>query len=817
VFLLSFGSGIAALIYEVVWFQLLELVIGASTISVAVILASFMGGTCLGSLIFPRLVSTRWNPLRTYAVIELGIGVFGLLLLLLMPVLAGIYSSWAGDGVRSFLLRGIVAAICLLAPTVLMGATLPALSRCVERSSLGYIYSGNIGGAVFGCLIAGFYLLRRYDVTTATYVAAAVNAIVAATAFSLASRIFESRIGAGFRSCERTGDKGSDPLTLSHRSNNIPWGLTPCPQFVRSFFSRRLPRSILSNAAPSEAGAYVVIALSGLCAMAAETVWTRILALLMGGSVYTFSIILAVFLLGLGLGSGIGSLLSRNVLRPMFALGCCQLLTAAAIAWTAYRLTASLPSINPDISPSIWFTFQLDFDRALWALLPPTLLWGASFPLALAATANGKEDSGTLMSRVYAANTLGAIAGALGASLLLIARIGSQRIEQLLIALSAAAGLLLLLRVTRAWVVAGAVVSVLAAALLINTVPPIAKVLIAYGRYASSWVGKSDIVYAEEGMAASVAVSKFPNGAMTFHVAGKIQASSVARDMRLQRMLGHLTSLVPAKPRSVLVIGCGAGITAGAVSLDSEVEHVKIVELEPLVPEVAEKYFSKFNFDVIRSPKVRVDIDDGRHFVLTTKERFDAITLDPLDPWVKGAATLYTKEFFEAARRRLNPGGVITVYVQLFETNLEAVKSTVATFFEAFPNGTIWGNTYEGKGHDMILLGQLEPTRIDLNDMERRVSSSKIEQSLSDVGMNSALDLFATYAGDRPDLTKWVAGAAINLDRNLRMQYLAGLGLDLDNSAAIYADMLTHRRFPEDLFIGTQAQLDSLRTMIQKE
>src|SRR5262249_1879596 len=307
-----------------------------------------MGGTCLGSLIFPRLVSIRWNPLRTYAVIELGIGVFGLVLLLLMPVLAGIYSSWAGDGVRSFLLRGVVAAICLLAPTVLMGATLPALSRCVERSSLGYLYSGNIGGAVFGCLIAGFYLLRQYDVTTATYVAAAVNAIVAGTAFALASRAFKSVVG------------------------------------------RHGTRSVFSDAAPAEAGAYVVIALSGLCAMAAETVWTRTLALLMGGSVYTFSIVLAVFLLGLGLGSGIGSLVSRNVSRPMFALGCCQLLTAAAIAWTAYSLTASLPSINPDMSPNIWFTFQLDFDRALWALLPPTLLWGASFTLALAATANGK-------------------------------------------------------------------------------------------------------------------------------------------------------------------------------------------------------------------------------------------------------------------------------------------------------------------------------------------------------------------------------------------------------------------------------------------
>src|SRR5262249_29233832 len=369
-----------------------------------------------------------------------------------------------------------------------------------------------------------------------------------------------------------------------------------------------------------------------------------------------------------------------------------------------------------------------------------------SFPLALAAAANGKHESGALMAGVYAANTIGAIAGALSASLLLIGRIGSQRIEQLLIALATAAGLLLLLRVMRATVIVAGAGAVLAAALLINTVPPIAKTLIAHGRFAASWVGKSDIIYAQEGMAASVAVSKFPNGAVTFHVAGKIQASSVARDMRLQRMLGHLTSLVPATPRSVLVIGCGAGITAGAVSVDPNVGHVTVVEIEPMVPEVAARYFADYNFNVIGNPKVRIHIDDGRHFVLTTKERFDAITLDPLDPWVKGAATLYTKEFFEAARRRLNPGGVVTVYVQLFETNLDSVKSTVATFFDVFPSGTIWGNTYEGKGHDMVLLGQVEPRQIDLDEMERRASSPKIRQSLSEIGMQSALNLLATYA-----------------------------------------------------------------------
>ena len=559
---------------------------------------------------------------------------------------------------------------------------------------------------------------------------------------------------------------------------------------------------------------YIAIALSGLCALAAETVWTRLLGLLLGGSVYTFSIILAVFLTGLGLGSAIGSLVSRSFARPHIALGWCQLLAGGGIAWAAYTLTASLPywPIDPSKSTSVWFTLQLDLDRAFWALLPPTLFWGASFPLALRTVAKSSGDSARLVAGVYAANTTGAIAGALGTSVLFMTRVGSQRVEQLLIALSMAAGLLLLLQRMR-WIGAFlGLVAVLSAGLLINSVPPLAKELIAHGRYAATWIGKSDIIYADEGVSSSVAVSRFPTGAVTFHVAGKIQASSVARDMRLQRMLGHLTSLVPAAPRSVLVIGCGAGVTAGAVSIDPKVERVTIVEIEPLVTDVAATYFSEYNFDVVRNAKTRVHIDDGRHYLLTTRERFDAITVDPLDPWVKGAANLYTKEFFEIARQRLNAGGIITIYVQLFETNLQAVKSSVATFFEVFPNGAIWGNTYQDKGHDMLLLGQVEPFHVDLNEVERRWGASEeMSKSLSEIGMNSPVDLFATYAGRKSDLTVWLKDAPINLDRNLRMQYLAGLGLDLDESAAIYADMLVHRRFPEDLFTGDERLVEALR------
>src|SRR5262249_39123397 len=452
------------------------------------------------------------------------------------------------------------------------------------------------------------------------------------------------------------------------------------------------------------------------------------------------------------------------LLNPRMSLGWCQLLAAGAIAWSAYNLGASLPywPVNPSLSPNIWFNFQLDLDRAFWALLPPTLLWGTSFPLALAA-AGPREDGGRLMAAISSANTLGSIVGALVTSLLLIAWIGSQRTEQVLIAVSAFAGLSLLLPIEsrRTSGILAAVTGGFAA-LLIAGVPPPSKLLIAHGRYAATWVGKSDIVYAREGLNSSVAVSQFPNGTRTFHVAGKIQASTVARDMRLQRMLGHLTTLLSPNARSVLVIGCGAGVTAGAVSIDPRVEHVTIAEIEPLVPEAASNYFAAQNFDVLRNPKTQVRIDDGRHYLLSTEDRFDAITADPLDPWVKGAANLYTKEFFEAARQHLKPGGVVTMYMQLFENNLEAVKSAAATFFEVFPNGTIWGNTYQGQGHDIVLLGQVEPLRIDLDEIESRLQSPeyrRVNQSLAEVGMNSAVDLFGTYAGRGSDLTEWLKGS----------------------------------------------------------
>ncbi|MEQ1728259.1 MAG: fused MFS/spermidine synthase [Vicinamibacterales bacterium] len=783
--LLFVGSGCAALIYEVVWFQLLELVIGSSAVSMGVLLGTFMGGMCLGSLLLPRYMPEDMHPLRMYAYLELGIGAMGLLLLFGMPLVGGAYTAWAGSGGVGLAVRGLAAAVCLLPPTLLMGATLPAMARWVERSRdgvawLGFFYGGNTAGAVLGSLLAGFYLMSVFDMSISSYVAVALNASVAGVALLLA---------------------GLAPFTAPAEA---PASAEADAALVADASGRRL--------------VFVAIALSGLTALACEVLWTRLMSLLFGATTYTFSLILAVFLAGLGLGSSAGAAAARNLARPRVALGWVQLGLCVAMAWTTWVLTESLPywPINPSIAPNVWFQFQLDLVRALFAVLPGAILWGASFPLALASVSSTTGDPAKLVGRVYAANTLGAIIGSLTASLLLVVWVGTQHAQQVLIVLSALSGLMLLAdsRVPAASLtVAGAV-----AGFLVLSVHPVPGVFIAYGRYTATQLGQSEIIYSGEGWNASVAVSERPNGVRNYHNAGKVQASSEPQDMRLQRMLGHLTTLVPTQAKQVLVIGCGAGVTAGAVSIDPAVEHETIAEIEPLVPRVVSTYFAAHNFDVVRNPKVQVHIDDARHFLYTTDEKFDAITSDPLDPWVKGAAMLYTREFFELAKSRLNPGGIVTLFVQLYESNTEAVKSEIATFFEAFPRGMIFANTYNGAGYDLVLLGQADGTTINLDAIEARLNLPEyepIKRSLGEIGMTSAVDLFATYAGSAQDMQGWLKDAQINRDRNLRLQYLAGRGLNLYRAGDIYAEMLPFAKDPDGVFSGSTSNMDSLLQKIR--
>jgi spermidine synthase len=794
--ILFVGSGCAALIYEIVWFQLLELLIGSSAVSLGVLLGTYMGGLCLGSLALPRLISPRRHPLRVYACLELGIGIMGIGLLLGIPIIDRIYLFAGGEGFAGILLRGLVCALCLLPPTTLMGGTLPAIARWLQTtphgvSWLGFLYGGNIVGAVFGCLLAAFYLLRVHDVAVATYSAAAVNGTIALAAFGLAA------------------------LTAHH----------PSEEDLGRRFAERTPGSW---------AVYVAIGLSGMCALGAEVIWTRLMSLILGGTVYTFAIILAVFLAGLAIGSHLGSVLARNAAQPRMLLGWCQMLLAAAITWTAIMVAKFLPfwPIDTSLSQSSWPNFQLDLARCLLAILPATILWGASFPLALSAAARRKQDPGRLVGKIYASNTIGAIAGSIGFSIFIIPWIGTQQSQRLLIGLSMVAGIILLAPLplpfqtsrtsAESWKLGQKMKSIvsLAAAtgvafLLAMGITQVPWDLVAFGHHLQA--KGIDIVpyFVGEGMNSSIAVTTESNtGNRNFHVSGKIVASSNPQDMRTQKMLGHIPAMLHPKPRSVLVVGCGAGVTAGTFVLYPEVERIVICEIEPLIPTTASVYFGQENHFVMDDPRVEVVIDDARHYILKTQEKFDIITSDPIHPWIKGSATLYSREYFELCKAHLNPGGLITQWVPLYESDPSSVKSEMATFFDVFPEGTIWSSDFMFMGYDVVLLGQVGALKIDVDRLQNRLDQSDYQMAAQDLqksGLRTAVELLATYAGRRSDLRPWLEDAEITRDRNLRLQYLAGMALNVRGSQLIFNILMDHCQYPEDLFSASEPLRKALR------
>jgi len=453
------------------------------------------------------------------------------------------------------------------------------------------------------------------------------------------------------------------------------------------------------------------------------------------------------------------------------------------------------------------------------AVLPAAFLWGASFPLALAAAAKPGQDGARLVGKVYASNTVGAIFGAILFSLFLIPAIGTQQAHRLLILVSFFASLLALyslysfkLKDGLKTVVASAFVG-----LIVWSVPAVPWELIAYGRYLPIKSGTGQALYVGEGLNASVAVTETTGGTKNFHISGRVEASSTGQDMRMQRMLGHIPALLHSKPRSVLVVGCGAGVTAGTFVLYPEIERIAVCEIEKLIPQVVADFFGPQNYFVLDDPRVEVLYDDARHYILTSQEKFDIITTDPIHPWIKGSASLYTKEYLELAKGHLNPDGIIVQWIPLYESTYETVKSEMATFFDVFPNGTIWSNEAFFWGYDMVLLGKSGNMTIDLDSIFQRLGQDlhqRIVQSLNEVGFPSVLDMFSTYSGRAKELNEWLSGSEINRDKNLRLQYMAGMGIDSDEGGLIYEDLLAHGKFPEDLFVGSENLILQFKRML---
>lgn len=796
--LLFAGSGCSALIYELVWFHLLRLVIGASAISLAALLVSFMGGLGLGGVALPALISPKRHPLRVYAGLELGIAAFGIVLPLLLPYVQLGYLTFTGYGFTGILVRAIVCTLCLLPPTILMGGTLPAIARWTTTtplgvSRLGFCYGANIAGAVLGALATSFFILRLYDTLVATAVAVMINLAVAAVALYLAAR---------------------------HSHGSV--------ETLESSAGR----------APRRPVAYAAIGLSGLTALGAEVVWTRQLSLLFGATVYTFSLVLAVFLAGLGLGGFAGARMARRLQRPGFALGWCQWLLVLALPYSAVMITEQIPfwrateTFMPWALESLPLGYVYDTFRCALAILPATMLWGASFPLALATAAEGRGESGRVVGTISAANTVGALVGTVFVSLLAIPYLGAHGAQQALIALAAvAAGGILWDELRRGspavldsgrispeqnpprlLVPALCVLLMGNAAMAAQLVRPTPGALIAFGREIDSWDSITQLLYVAEGVNASVAVTEATAGVNQIHISGKVVASTHDFDMRIERMLGHIPAVIHPYPRSVLVVGFGAGVTAGSFVVHPEVERIVICEIEPRVLEAAREHFAEASHHVLDDPRTEIIYDDARHYLATTDAQFDIITSDPIHPWVRGAATLYSSEYLELVKQHLRPGGLVTQWVPMYETDEAAVKSQIATFVQAFPDATLWSSDFLEWGYDLVLFGQIDPAPIDAGAIDARLARDRaVHRSMDEVALGSSVDLLWTYAGRGRDLEPWLRGAEINRERSLRLQYLAGLALNQKQAYDIYHELLGYRAYPYDLFVTSRAVEAELR------
>ncbi|MCU0230963.1 MAG: fused MFS/spermidine synthase [Acidobacteria bacterium] len=671
-------SGTGSLVMEVCWSRLLKLVFGSTTLAISTILVAYMLGLGIGGLLGGRIAHRLKNGIATYGWMEIGIAVYALA----VPFLVGLFPSLNSallSGLSFWpaaLVRFVLALAVFLLPTVVMGATLPVLVAAVTRGwddlarRVGLLYGVNTLGAVLGTLGATFLLFPLLGVFWTNVVGAAMDA----TAGLIALLVLAPR------------------LEREAATERPPADAVPAKKPARGAAPAAVwPRWNL---------ALLSYGLVGFTALAYEVAWTRALTMVFGSSVYAFSAMLSAFLIGIALGSLIGRHFFDRLKQPVraYALG---LLVLGVLSF----LTLLLMRQMNDVFLRVYETFGLggrtvviaSFVLSILAMLGPTLVLGALFPLLTRTlSAAGREPSQTV-GDVYFVNTIGSATGAFLAGFVLIPWLGLSRTMTLCVAINLLSAALILAWQSqwkgsaRTALAAGAAAAGLAVALI----PPVwsqkAMTMGAYYRPQAAFdfeidlepfegIPVNEIDYYRDGVSATVSIHKQPDG-ITMRINGKPDAS--LKDMSTQVLSGHLPLMFGGPAERVMVIGYASGVTTGAATL-YPVEAIDIVEIEPAVIE-ASHHFDPWNHRPLEDPRVRLILDDGRSYLAATRQKYDVIISEPSNPFLSGCSNLFTREFFHAARRALNPGGRLLQWIQLYGMDPPGVASVLDALRSEFP------------------------------------------------------------------------------------------------------------------------------------
>lgn len=787
---LFFLSGATALTYQSLWVRELQLVFGTSTFAISTVLSAFMAGLAAGGFVMGRYADRIARPLRAYGLLEIGIGLYTVLFPFIVaaitPVYLGVWRALQPGPALFGVIQFVLVGSTLLLPTALMGATLPLLARFATHrlgaagDRIGTLYSVNTLGAVLGTAVCGFLLLPGIGRFDTTWLAAGANVALGLAAVGLDA-----------------WSRGGKPRV----EDDLP---------VHPPAAEALPVVAVS------------IGLAGFSALVYEVAWTRIAGLMLGASVYSFTVMLLAFLVGIAVGGKIGGPLADRWLRTgglkrvLYAFAAIEI----AIAVVSYALMYVYPELP------FWYVWifdaldALDRPEAVWmvslavaglVMTPPAVLMGVHFPVAVRAVVGSEDQLGGPVGVVYGANTLGGVAGAFLAGFVLLPGVGVQwTVFAAAVAEFAAAGLLLWWAERREGLryTFGAPIG-LAAMLLVflGAGPPWDPMLMTAGMYhyvshfsdhsregiESFSVGVYELKYYEEGLSSVVTVAKNTESDNIWLANnGKVDASTTT-DMPTQVLCSLLPVQYVEDPKDVLVIGLASGITAGALSQVGSIEREDVVELEPAIQRAA-LFFGAYNHNILDNDKVNIIVNDGRNHVLLTPERtYDIIVSEPSNPWISGVSNLFTREFLEIGKTRLKPGGVWSQWVQLYGMGEQDVKTLLRTFAEVYPYVQLYATIEDA---DLVLIGSESPIAPTVAYAERLFRWPAVVDELGEVDVSSPTEVVALWQMDRAEILELAGDAKLNTDDNMTIEYNAPMSLHLDTQQSNMEMMLGHSQIP---------------------
>lgn len=736
-----FVSGASALLYEVVWSRKLALLFGTTTYAVSTVLSVYFAGLGIGSY-FGGILADRTNrPLLLYALFEIAIGLYALVFLFLLQegesVLIGIIQAWSVSREAGLVLRGTLAALLLIVPVSLMGATLPLLARAVVYKQrvlglrIGSLYSVNTFGAVGGCFVTGFVLLPKFGYSTAMLIGGAANLSVG---FAAAALVLVMR-----RMRTNRGPNGAAELSsVSDASEEV--------------YSKATANLL-----------FAAFAVSGFCALAFEVLWFRTLTIVFLGTTYAFTTMLTTFLCGIGLGSlyASRSVDRRRHLVSYFGLlealiGVSGVLTLTLYAWLPSVLRFFETRYHHEWSSLVPIKFVLAFA----VLFIPTFLFGMTFPVALKIVVRGRESFGSRVGLLYGSNTFGGVFGSLVAGFVLLPLLGTHRGIELIATLSFGLGIMLILACRTRWLPwkAGMAVSVTLLLALCVQIRPLdmARTLNA------SYLPREDrMIHYQEAVEGTVVISEARGGRLgsdrTLWINGSPASSSIDKGVKMYRLEGILPMLFDRDPKTALLMCYGTGVTAGILA-QFGLDRIDGVDISKAVLE-SSYLFAADNFDVINASNVNMVVDDGRNFLLTTREQYDVITFSPMPLALAGVSTFYTREYYELCLKHLNPGGIVSQWIPLHSLNPEIVRSLVRTFYESFPESSMWFTN-----SDIFMLGSDRPLVVDYALLKQRIAIPTIRDALQQADLGDIEEILVCFFMSKENVGAYSSGASLMTD-----------------------------------------------------